>query len=233
MATLSGSPRQRYRDQVRTEIKEAALAQIGSGGAAALSLNAIAKTLGVSGPALYKYYRSRDDLLTELIIDGYDDTAAAVARAAHDTADATPRARLHSLAGAYRDWAVANPHRFLLLAGPPSPTYRAPAHTVEHARAVLGPFLAALTTAGPWPAAAAMQDQMRTWARSTPAVATWVATYAPEAEPGLALAAVVTLWSRLHGVVSLEIEGAFSGMGHDPGTLLTIEIDSLADTLGL
>ncbi|MEV0780681.1 helix-turn-helix domain-containing protein, partial [Streptomyces sp. NPDC050428] len=71
------TPRQRYRDHVRAEIKQAALRQIAAGGPASLSLNAIARELGVTGPALYKYFGSRDALLTELIVEGYGEVAGA------------------------------------------------------------------------------------------------------------------------------------------------------------
>ena len=46
------TPRERYRAQVRTEIKDRAWEQIATAGASALSLHAIAKQLGMSGPAL-------------------------------------------------------------------------------------------------------------------------------------------------------------------------------------
>lgn len=225
------TPRQRYRDQVRTEIKEAALGQIRAGGVAALSLNAIAKQLGVSGPALYKYYGSRDDLLTELIIEGYDAAAAHIAEVAAAVEKQTPRARLHALAAAYRAWAVENPHRYLLLAGTPSPTYQAPPETVDHARGVFSPFLPVLGAGGDWPAGTALMEQMR--AGHSPGAAQWAGRHAPGADVPLVLAGQVALWARLHGVISLEVQGAFTGMGHDPGTLLTMEMETFADALGL
>jgi AcrR family transcriptional regulator len=67
--------RQRSRAQVRREAKQAALGQLEQSGPAGLSVSAIGKELGVSGPALYRYFASRDELLTELIIDAYDDQA--------------------------------------------------------------------------------------------------------------------------------------------------------------
>jgi AcrR family transcriptional regulator len=233
VADAGTTPRQRYRAQVVDEIKQAALAQISTGGAAALSLNAIAKILGVSGPALYKYFRSRDDLLTALICDGYDDAAAAVRRAELSAAGAPPRVRLHALAGAYRQWALDQPHRYLLLSGPPSPTYHAPAETVDRARAVLGPFVAVMAQGRPWPAAAALVDELRTWIGSTPAVADWIRSHAPDGDPAGALAGAISLWARMHGVVSLEVQGSFNGMGHRPATLYALEVDALADVLAL
>ncbi|MEV1329999.1 TetR/AcrR family transcriptional regulator [Micromonospora costi] len=232
-ASRAGGPRERYRAQVRAEIKEAALEQVASGGAGAVALNGIAKRLGVSGPALYKYFRSRDELLTELILDAYADLAAAVTAAADATAGAPARARLHALAAAYRDWARAHPQSYLLLAGPPSPTYEAPPETVDRARAVLGPFLSVLAQARPGPGAAALRTQLARWAQTTPAVAEWVHTFTPDGDPGDTLAGAVTIWARLHGVVALETVGLYNGMGFDPAALLDAEVDALADGHGL
>jgi AcrR family transcriptional regulator len=92
--------RHRYRAQVRDAIKQAGLGQLAAGGPQALSLNAIAKELGVSGPALYRYFAGRDELLTELIVDAYDDLGAAVGVAAarvevlDDPRDEAPSAAL-------------------------------------------------------------------------------------------------------------------------------------------
>lgn len=227
------TPRQRYRRHVRTEIKEAALRQIGAGGPASLSLNAIARELGVTGPALYKYFAGRDALLTELIMEGYEDAAAAVRAEAARTAGRSARERLHALAAAYRKWAVDAPHLFQLLAGSPSPGYEAPAETVDSARAVLGPFLGVLAHGSARPTSETLEAELRAWARSTPAVADWVRENAPDAEPGRVLAGSVVVWSRMHGVVGLEVQGQFGGMGHRGGTLLASEMDALADAMGL
>ncbi|MGP3922979.1 TetR/AcrR family transcriptional regulator [Streptomyces sp. 8N616] len=233
MPTGRDTPRQRYRNQVRNEIKQAALAQMGTGGAGALSLNAIARTLGMTGPALYKYFGSRDDLLTELIRDAYDDAAAAVRRAARATAAGSPRERLHALAAAYREWAVKAPHLYQLLAGTPSPTYQAPAETVENARAVLGPFLTVLAHGQCWPAAEGLRAELERWLSRTPAAAAWVHDYAPEADAATALAGTIIVWARLHGIVSLEVQGQFDGMGHRAATLLAVEVESIADSMQL
>ncbi|WP_143676258.1 TetR/AcrR family transcriptional regulator, partial [Streptomyces milbemycinicus] len=69
--TGTTTPRERYRAQVRMEVKKRAWEQIATAGASALSLNAIAKQMGMSGPALYRYFASRDELITELIRDAY------------------------------------------------------------------------------------------------------------------------------------------------------------------
>src|SRR5688572_16275964 len=100
----SGSRRDRYRAQTREEAKTVALSQLAASGPTGISVNAIAKAMGMTGPALYRYFASRDDLLTELIIDAYGDLAAALHRAiadaeAADPADSPDRtARLRAIA---------------------------------------------------------------------------------------------------------------------------------------
>src|SRR5262245_35725711 len=113
--------RQRYRALVRDEVKAIALRQLAESGPAGVSVNAIARELGVSGPALYRYCASRDALLAELVIDAYDDLAAALRGAVAETPDRGARPRFEALARAFRAWAVAQPDRYRLLYGPPLP----------------------------------------------------------------------------------------------------------------
>ncbi|MFJ8773496.1 TetR/AcrR family transcriptional regulator [Streptomyces microflavus] len=256
MERAQQGPRARYREQTRAEIKDLALRQLAEGGGTALALTRIAKEMGLSGPALYRYFTGRDDLLDALIRDAYDDAAAAMARAAARSAKGSRgvRARLHDLAEAYRAWAVAEPHRYLLLQGAPVPGYVAPPDTLERARAVLGPFLPLFATGNPGPAVAATVDEMTAWLTAGESVRAWVAQYAPEAvevtEPAEAaeatgaggaataaaahaLAGAVLAWAQLHGSVSLEVAGQFAGMAHRGGTLLGAQMELLADAFGL
>ncbi|WP_328404681.1 TetR/AcrR family transcriptional regulator [Streptomyces sp. NBC_00390] len=227
------SPRARFREQTRAEIKDAALQQLAQGGTSAVALIRIAKSVGMSGPALYRYFDSRDALLTELVRDAYDDLAAAVRHAASGiSAQATPRSRLHTLADAYRTWAVAQPQRYLLIQGTPVPGYTAPPDTIDRARAAaMTPFLAAFGAATPTGSVQPVVDQMTAWTRQDPAVAAWAAEHSPS--PGTALAGVVLAWSHMHGAVSLEVSGLFTGMGHTGDTLLAAQIDALADAFRL
>ncbi|XUZ99398.1 TetR/AcrR family transcriptional regulator [Streptomyces araujoniae] len=285
MERAQQGPRARYREQTRAEIKNLALRQLAEGGGGALALTRIAKEMGLSGPALYRYFTSRDDLLSALIRDAYDDAAAAMARAAARSARGSRggRARLHDLAAAYRAWAVAEPHRYLLIRGDPVPGYVAPADTLERARAVLGPFLPLFAAGKPGPAVAGTVEEMAAWLAADGTVGAWVARYAPDAvAPGLeageageagtaqatgeagtaveagttratgeadavrgtrtgggdraaasALAGAVLAWTQVHGSVSLEVAGQFTGMAHRGGTLLGAHMELLADAFGL
>src|SRR5215218_7726719 len=101
-------------DAVRAAVKRVALIQLEQGGPSAVALNAIARELGVSGPALYRYFKNRDALLTALLLDAYEDLA-----------DALDASSLDALAHSYRAWALAQPHRYRLLFTAPLPGYDA------------------------------------------------------------------------------------------------------------
>ena len=61
--------RARVRDELTREIKEVARAHLVEKGSAALSLRAVARELGMVSSAVYRYFPSREELLTALIVD--------------------------------------------------------------------------------------------------------------------------------------------------------------------
>ncbi|MFI6734934.1 TetR/AcrR family transcriptional regulator [Nonomuraea sp. NPDC050451] len=209
--TAAKTPRERYRAQVRAEIKEHAWEQIATTGASALSLNAIAKQMGMSGPALYRYYASRDELITELIRDAYRSLADTLRAAAASGAD------LAALAHTLRAWALADPQRYLLIYGTPVPGYHAPDDITlisSETMAVLLDACAALPSDSPETPFDTHLADHRNWAGDHPA-------------PPVVLHRALSFWTRLHGVLSLELAGHFAGMGFDPALLFGAELDDL------
>ncbi|WP_410651223.1 TetR/AcrR family transcriptional regulator [Amycolatopsis sp. cmx-4-54] len=205
------SPRERYRDQVRAEIKQHAWEQIAAAGVPALSLNAIAKQVGMSGPALYRYFASRDDLITALIRDAYRSLADTV-RAAFDGG-----ADLAGLAVTIRDWARSDPQRYFLIYGTPVPGYHAPEDTTaitSEVMAVLLEACRAIAVDKPETPFDKHLDGHRDWAGDDPA-------------PSSTLHRALAFWTRLHGVLSLELAGHFTGMKFDPDLLIADELDDL------
>ncbi|MEU4345854.1 TetR/AcrR family transcriptional regulator [Streptomyces sp. NPDC023838] len=222
------TPRERYRAQVRDEIKKHAWEQIADAGASALSLNAIAKQIGVSGPALYRYFANRDELITELIRDAY--------RSLADTfrARAAAGADLAELAYTLRRWALDDPQRYFLIYGTPVPGYEAPEDTVGIASEIMAVLLdacAACAGAGVGAGAGApgaspagpfddhladhlAEHEHRPWAGEHHA-------------PPSVLSRALLFWTRLHGVLSLELAGHFAGMGFDPAELYAAEVRAL------
>ncbi|MPZ79094.1 MAG: TetR family transcriptional regulator [Actinophytocola sp.] len=207
--------RQQYREQTRQEAKRIALEQLAEDGIAGISVNAIGKRMGITGPALYRYFANRDALLTELISDGYHDLADAL-DAAVGTAK-SPAARLRAVAHAMRAWAVAAPHRYLLLFGTPVPGYKAPEYTLAAANRAMTTLLAAVGEDTAQPRRSTFYKQLAAWGERmghgslTPRQQHW----------GL------TVWTRLHGVLSLEVANQFALSGIDPELLYKAEVEAL------
>ncbi len=216
------SRRARLRAQTLAEIKEHALAQVAEAGADALSLSAIARAMGMSGPALYRYFASRDALLAVLVADAYGDLADALEQAAAGARRRAPAARVRAVCDAYRDWALAQPHRYRLALGTSYGSGRfAPETTLPATGRSMVVLVDALAGLGPLPAARAgalraLDRQIERWQRDRGLRA--------DLPPAVLELAVLT-WTRLHGVVSLELEGVFEAMALDPALLHRAEVE--------
>src|SRR5450759_3714788 len=143
--TAIQTARQRARAELTSEIKAEARRQLAAEGAQRLSLRAVARELGMASSALYRYFPSRDDLLTALIIDAYDAIGESAERSGAALRAADIRGRWRACCHAVRDWALAHPHEYALIYGSPVPGYQAPPETVASAirvSAVLGGLLA-------------------------------------------------------------------------------------------
>ena len=82
------SRRDRVRAATVTEIKDTARRILVAEGPDGLSLRAIAREMGMTAPALYRYFPSREDLIGALIADLYDELTAAISTAARTAGDA-------------------------------------------------------------------------------------------------------------------------------------------------
>jgi AcrR family transcriptional regulator len=258
--TAAGAPRtarERARAELTREIKEEARRQLASVGANGLSLRAVARELGMVSSALYRYYPSRDDLLTALIIDAYNDIGEAAERAVAATAGPSlPRwlAACHAV----RDWAVSRPHEYALIYGSPVPGYRAPQATVAPASrvplALLG-VLAAAVTAGEvaapgddwpgadWPgadrpgadrpaAAAGRQGASGGMLRDQAAALLAVLPEQDGAIPPPVLLRAVIAWTQLFGMISFELFGQFVGLFEPADALFAHAAAELAHYVG-
>jgi AcrR family transcriptional regulator len=205
--------RQQYREQTRQEIKRIAMEQLAADGVAGVSVNAIGKRMGVTGPALYRYFANRDALLTELIADGYHDLADTLERAMVGDG----RDRLRAGARAMREWALAAPHRYLLLFGTPIPGYQAPAHTLHAASRGMAAVLSSAGVDTEPPGTGDLQRQVSAWGKRM----RYGDLTARQLHWGL------VAWSRLHGHLSLEVSDQFALTGVDPALLFDAEVEAL------
>jgi AcrR family transcriptional regulator len=208
--------RERARAEITREILDAGRRHLATDGAAALSLRAIARDMGMASSAVYRYVASRDDLLTRLIIDAYDSlgSAAESADAGIDRRDLAER--WGAICRAVRGWALANPNEWALIYGSPVPGYAAPADTIGPASRVsilLVQILAEAAERGIVPPDPAGRDL-------TPAgksALSPVLAVVPPAVTAAALQAGLMVWSALLGTISLELFGQFHNViSQDP-----------------
>jgi AcrR family transcriptional regulator len=220
--------RERVRAELTTEITDAARRQLAEVGAAGLSLRAVAREVGMVSSAVYRYFPSRDDLLTRLIIDGYDDLGAAAEAA--DAPSAAPLERWLSVCRAVRSWARAHPHEYALLYGSPVPGYRAPQDTVPAASrvgVVLGRILGDAARAGALLPAAGERDAGLV---SDEAVAVLGGEH-PSLDDAVRLRALLA-WSSLYGTISFELFGHFAGSVDDADRFFDRAMTELARMIG-
>ncbi len=221
MAARAATRRERYRHDTLEEAKRLAFTQLADRGPGGLSLNAIAREMGMTGPALYRYVGSRDDLITKLVLDTYHDLGDALWRAVRQSEGQPPPARVRAVGIAYREWSVANPQHYLLILGTPVPGYRAPGDrttaAAQHGLAALMTVVAELTPT-PLPSSNGEIDQE---------CERWAERVGAPALPGRLLRFTITVWTRLHGVMSLEIAGHFDPVLPDGALIYEAELDDI------
>ncbi|MCC2274004.1 TetR/AcrR family transcriptional regulator [Streptomyces sp. ET3-23] len=231
MTVIRGA-RERARAEITAAIKDEARAQLAAEGAARLSLRAVARELGMASSALYRYFPSRDDLLTALIVDAYDAVGAA-AEAALATAgtSAAPVDRWTTVCRAVRTWALAHPHEYALIYGSPVPGYTAPQTTVQPAARVALCLIAITrdahaagtlrTPSGPRPPASALTDAAALAGRLRIEL------------PADVIAALIAAWAELFGLVGFELFGQFHQVVEAREEFFTHAVTRLALQIGL
>jgi AcrR family transcriptional regulator len=217
-----------------TEIKTVARAHLATDGAN-LSLRAVARDMGMVSSAIYRYFASRDELLTALIVDAYNALGAAVEAADASVSDRGQlRARWLSATRAVRGWALANPAEYALVYGSPVPGYAAPADTIAAAArtpVVLARILADGVESGQLagagyrssvPVAALVRADL---ARARDAIAADV--------PEELLLTGLSGWIQMFGVVSFELFGQFNNVIDARAEFFDQQMELMADLMGL
>jgi AcrR family transcriptional regulator len=221
--TKAPTARERARAQITREIKDEARRQLVAGGAQQLSLRAVARELGMVSSALYRYFPSRDDLLTALIIDAYDSLGAATETAVAKVRGA--RAGWRACCHAVRGWALAHPQEYALIYGSPVPGYQAPQTTVAPAGrvpVVIGSLLSDVPPGPPQPLPGLVTSQSQVVAE----------VIAPGAAPWVVARAMIA-WTQLFGMVSFELFGQLVGSADPADDFFGFAVEQMADLIGL
>lgn len=205
MSSKEASPRALNRARNTERIMALARTQIAESGPADLSLRAIARQMGMASSAMYRYFASRDELLTALIMASYESLADDVQAAAERAGAKSLSARFRSYCSAARQWSLAHPHEFFLIYGTPVPGYHAPQDTIPSAERVAAPFMELLVAIDvaeptrPWP----------TLSRSTDRAIAPMAANLPMELPTALIARGLAVFSALIGAILIELNGQF------------------------
>ena len=206
-------------------IKEAAWSQIAREGAAALSLRAIARQLNITAPAIYNYFPDRDALVTALIIDAFTSFGDWQLKARDTVPQDDLAGRMSAIGLAYRDWAHTFPQRYQLIFGTPIPGYEGPLEKIFPSSArslsalvsvVEGLRLAGKLNVDTFPKVKSdYKVSFEAWK-----------TYGGNADI-LSLSIAMIIWARVHGIVSLEIQGNLPPFGPKGDALYRYELQSI------
>ena len=228
--------RERRRQDLTAEIKEAARARLVTEGLAALSLRAVARDLGMAVSALYRYFAGRDELVTALLVDAYTAQAEAVegAVAAVDADD--PVAALRAGLLAFRAWSVEHPVEYGLMYGTPLPGYAAPPERLYEPGTRVAVTLYDLVDRADR-AGRTDRDLLRRRRRSLPrGYVAQVDEWRGRRVPGMRLEAVlatVDVWTRTQGLLSLELFGQLRPVVPDAAELFAATLDDALRDAGL
>ena len=207
-------------------IKDTAWKQIAEFGAPALSLRAIARELKITAPAIYNYFPSRDHLVTALIVDAYTSLGDSQKSTLENVSKKDGATRFSALGIAYRDWAITYPQRYQLIFGTPIPDYDTPEDITTPAAAwALLPLIEtiqALYNEGNLRVerlarlSPKLKSMLETWKQFTGNVTEIEVLYV-----------AYVVWSRVHGLVMLELGGQLPSFFTDAGEIFRREIATL------
>ena len=215
------SRQERLRRRTVEEIRQRAFELLDAGGTNAVTISAVGKAVGMTPPALYRYFSSRDALVETLAEATYIDLGSAIEAAARHGGDQPATVQVDLMARAYIQWALAHRRRYaMLLLDRTTTDQDPPAGITAFNRGMQAMLLALDEVVATAPAAEAtpLDAPLRRWSASLAAPPT-------TSLPALRLG--VLLWSRLHGLVALEIAGAFHGMGLDVELLAAAEVEAV------
>ncbi|TCN35459.1 TetR family transcriptional regulator [Kribbella orskensis] len=222
------SLRARVRSEMSQEIKAVARRRLATDGAN-LSLRAVARDMDIVASALYRYFPSRDALLSALIIDAYDALAAAAAEADAAVPRDDLRGRWLAVCRAVRTWALAHPAEYGLIYGAPVPDYAAPPDTVEPASKVIMLLAGVVIDAG---------DRLKPLTASPIALPLRADLRRLINErqgdlPEERLDRVLVAWTHLYGVLNFEVFGRLNDMIEARTEYFDHHMALMADLTGL
>jgi len=229
---MAQTRRERQHTAIREEIKKTASRLMAEHGTEGITTRLIAREMGLTAPALYHYFANRDALITALIVDAFNALADALQETSEQTMEQAPSEQLRKVLLAYRQWALAHPADFQLIYGNPIPGYEAPRELTVPA-AVRG-FLVIVPLVA------------KVLGNSAHTLLSEYSSIPPEVQvaleemitregyeiPPLPLYLTIVGWSRIHGIIMLELFNHLQPVVGDVSAFYRAEVENLLNALG-
>jgi AcrR family transcriptional regulator len=233
------SRRDRLRADTAREIKETARQVLVKHGVDGLALRAVAREMGMTAPALYRYFDSREDLVENVVADLYGELVAVLEAARDDARPATAPIQLLACSRAFRRWATAHRAEFGLLFGSAGDGVALARGTAGHSDslaelaarrfgAVFAVLVAQIYAERHFPIPVddeiepALQEQLHAWCAKFPVQL-----------PLGVMQVFLSCWIRLYGMVCMEIFGHLKFALDDAEPMFEAELHGLAEMLGV
>lgn len=224
--------RARVRAELMQEIKDEARRQMAQEGAASLSLRAIARHLGMVSSGIYRYFKSRDELLTALIVDAYEAIGSAVEAADGHCERTDFVGRWSACCHAVRDWALAHPHEYTLIYGSPVPGYHAPEETTPPASRVALALVAIIHDAAEAGEIRGPFVSLRV-SKSAAAEAARLEAFGFNGVPDDAIIRSLAAWTQLFGAVNFEVFGRLADIVEDADAVFDQSVRDMSAFVGI
>lgn len=231
------SRRDRARADTVREIKETARRVLVQRGVDGLALRAVAREMGMTAPALYRYFASREDLVEHVVADLYGELCDELALARNAAVPATPGVQLMTVTRRFRTWALAHHAEFGLLFGSPAESVGSSAQQAKEGPAgagarrfgeTFGALVAQIYLERGFPILAddqldpAYQEQLRLWCDTLPVPL-----------PLGVMHVFLSCWIRLYGTVCMEAFGHLRFALDDAQPVFEAELRGLGELLGI
>ena len=223
----------RKHELIRTEIKETARQLMAEQGTAGISIRGIARKMDLTAPAIYRYYASLDDLITDLIVEDFNDLADTLEAACAATEGQSSSRQVIAVLMAYREWALRRPVDFQLIYGNPIPGYEAPAQitvpAVVRGFQVIVQLMANALANGelvPSPRYAAIPPEIQ-------AVMDPVTRLDGYQVPVLAIYLATVGWPMIHGIIMLELFHHIQPMTGNVEVFYRTQVENLLASMGM
>jgi AcrR family transcriptional regulator len=200
--------RERLRAATIAEIKRTARDQVAQGGVAAISLRGVARAMGMTPSALYRYFDSHDILINELCADAFSSLADVLEAAFAGAADEPDQGRRWLLlARAYRRWAHEHEAEYTLLFGPRTLDFQKSERCGAEMRRATGVLFRCMIeqmasgSVDPSHLEGSLKPELRAQ------LVAWGGEEKTAGLPAAGLAGCLIVWTQLHGFLSLELFG--------------------------